>query len=171
MPEDGLKQCNVAVLADEGRRIDLSVPVTRMTRLAGQLASTEGTVTGGVGLSRESGQIIAAVSFDAELTLRCQRCLGPMKQRLQGDSRVALLESEEQAMTVPPELETALAPAGRIAPAELVEEELLLALPAAPRHAEGQCPAARQEARESVAPTVQRPFANLGELLAKRSKH
>jgi uncharacterized metal-binding protein YceD (DUF177 family) len=72
---------------------------------------------------------------------------------------------------VPPELETALAPAGRIALAELVEEELMLALPAAPRHEEGQCPAARPEARENEASEVQRPFANLGELLGNRPKH
>ena len=83
----------------------------------------------------------------------------------------ALQSNDVLTAEVPPELETALAPGGRVAPAELVEEELLLALPAAPRHAEGQCPAARQEARASEASTVQRPFAHLGELLAKRSEH
>lgn len=171
MPEDGLKQCNVAVLADEGRRVELAVPVKRLVRIAEQLASPDGVVKAQVDLSREAGQIIASVAFETELTLRCQRCLGPMPQRLQGASRVALVESEARTAEVPPELETALAPAGRIALAELVEEELMLALPAAPRHAEGQCPAARPEARESEASTVQRPFANLGELLGNRSKH
>lgn len=171
MPEDGLKQCNVAVLADEGRRVELAVPVERLARIAEHLASVDGIVTASVELSREAGQIIAAVAFETELTLRCQRCLGPMPQRLQGTSRVALVESESAVAAVPPELETALAPAGRIALADLVEEELMLALPAAPRHAEGKCPAARPEARENEASTVQRPFANLGELLGNRSKH
>ena len=170
MPEDGLKLCNAAVLADEGRRVQLAVPVARLARIAEQLASSEGTVNGTVVLSRQMGHIIADVSFEAGVTLLCQRCLGPMPLHLAGNSRVALLESEAATADVPPELETALAPEGRIALAELVEEELLLALPAAPRHAEGQCPAARQPERESAAPPVQRPFANLGELLAHRSK-
>jgi uncharacterized protein len=171
MPEDGLKLSNVAVLADEGRRVELAVPAASMKRIAEELASDEGIAKATVVLSREAGQIIAALEFEAELTLRCQRCLGPMPQRLQGSSRVALVESEDAVAEVPPELETALAPAGRMALAELVEEELMLALPAAPRHEEGQCPAARPEARENEASEVQRPFANLGELLGNRPKH
>jgi uncharacterized protein len=170
MPEDGLTERNVAVLADEGQRVELVVPVARLARIAGLLANPEGTVSGSVELSREAGRIIADVQFEARLALLCQRCLGAMPLSLEGGSRVALVETEEAAATVPPELETALAPHGRLRLAELVEEELLLALPAAPRHAEGACPAARQEARESTE-TVQRPFAALGELLAGRPKH
>jgi uncharacterized metal-binding protein YceD (DUF177 family) len=102
MPEDGLKQCNVAVRADEGQRVELAVPVKRLVRIAEQLASTDGSVQATVALSREAGQIIAAVEFDAELTLRCQRCLGLMTQRLQGASRVALVESEAGVAAVPP---------------------------------------------------------------------
>jgi len=169
MPEDGLHQSNVAVLADEGRRVELAVPVARLTRIAGLLASPEGEVKGSVELSRESGRIIADVQFETQLMVSCQRCLGAMPMRIEGGSRVALVESEEDAATVPPEFETALAPQGRLRLAELVEEELLLALPAAPRHAEGACPAARQEARESS--DTQRPFAALGELLAGRPKN
>jgi uncharacterized protein len=90
---------------------------------------------------------------------------------LSGSSQVVLVGSEAEAATVPAELETALAPDGRLKLADLVEEELLLALPAAPRHAAGQCPAARQETRESATPGVQRPFAGLGELLAEKSRH
>jgi uncharacterized protein len=139
--------------------------------VAGLLASRSGKVTGNVALLREGGRIIAEVVLHAELTLRCQRCLGPLPTVVDSSSRVALLESEEQAASVPPELETALAPDGRLRPADLVEEELLLALPAAPRHAAGECPAAPQGGAGDAEETVQRPFAGLGELLGKRSKH
>ena len=43
---------------------------------------------------------------------------------------------------MPPELEMALAPDGRMRLADLVEEELLLAMPGAPLHDEERCPAA-----------------------------
>jgi uncharacterized protein len=170
MPEDGSKLWPVAALADERRQVELSVPVERLVRVAELLVERVGTVQGSVALAREQGRIVADVTLDARLTLRCQRCLGPMQVVIESSSRVALLESEEEAASVPSDLETALAPEGRLRLADLVEEELLLALPAAPRHAAGQCPAA-PGAEESEEESVQRPFANLGELLAKRSKH
>jgi uncharacterized protein len=169
MPEDGLRECNVGALADSARRVSLAVPVGSLARIAGFLASPDGHVTGSVALSREAGRIMAEVQFEAKLTLRCQRCLGPQPLTLTGGSRVALLESESDAAMVPPELETALAPQGRLRLADLVEEELLLALPAAPRHAAGQCPAA-PGVEDDAAQGAQRPFAGLGELM-KRSRH
>ena len=173
MPEDGLKLCNVAVLADESRRVELAVPLERFERLAPQLTSREGTVTGSVALSREEGRIVARVELAAQLVMRCQRCLEPMLLPVESQSRVALLESETQAEAVPPELETALAPEGRLRLADLLEEELLLAVPAAPRHAPGQCPVAgsRKTREQGSAEPTQRPFAGLGALLkSDRSK-
>lgn len=170
MPEDGAKPVNVAVLADAGSRVELVVPVAALERIAEYLTNTEGVVTGSVSLFREEGRIVAEVGLAAKLSLRCQRCLKPMLVPIESRSRVVLLANEEQASGVPPELETALAPDGRLRLADLVEEELLLALPAAPRHP-GTCPGGeRNEAQESISETTQRPFAGLGELLG-RSKH
>ena len=170
MPEDGSQPVNVAVLADAKSRVELSVPVARLTRIAEYLASSEGVVTGSVALSREEGRVVAEVALAAQLVLVWQRCLKPMQQSIEGRSRVALLADEAGASQVPPELETALAPEGRLRLADLVEEELLLALPVAPRHA-GNCPGEpRSQALEKDSPTTQQPFAHLGELLG-RSKH
>jgi uncharacterized protein len=172
MPEDGSRLCSVAALADEARQVELAVPLARLERIASRLLSTEGVALGRVLLGREDGRIIAEVTAGAQVPLQCQRCLEPMLLQIQGSSRVALVESEDQAAQVPSELETALAPEGRLRLAELIEEELLLALPSAPRHPEGHCPgdAAGPKVKESAEPT-QRPFAQLGELLKSgRSK-
>jgi uncharacterized protein len=169
MPEDGAKPVNVAVLADAGTRVELVVPVERLTRIAEHLTSREGVVTGSVVLGREQGRIVAEVELATTLALRCQRCMQPMQLPIECRSRVVLLEDEAAAAEVPPELETVLAPAGRLPLAELVEEELLLALPAAPRHA-GVCPGGERGEAETGSQPTQRPFANLGELLG-RSKH
>lgn len=172
MPEYGSKPVNVAVLADEARRLDLAIPVERFDRIAEQLTRREGMVTGSVALSREAGRVVADVALVAQLSLRCQRCMQPMLLEIESSSRVALVESETEAEAVPPELETALAPEGRMRLADLVEEELLLAMPAAPRHAAGNCPAAASvRSDEDFAQTSQRPFAGLGALLQSgRSK-
>jgi uncharacterized protein len=167
MPEDGAKPVVVAVLADAGSKVELAVPVAKLERIAEYLASPEGMATGSVMFFREEGRIVAEVELAATLSLRCQRCLKPMHLPIDCRSRVALVASEEEASGVPPELETALAPDGRLRPADLVEEELLLALPAAPRHP-GNCPGEqRAEAQESIAQTTQRPFAALGDLLGR----
>ncbi|HTQ36634.1 MAG TPA: YceD family protein [Steroidobacteraceae bacterium] len=169
MPEDGAKPVNVAVLADAGSRLSLAIPVERLERIAGLLASREGMVSGSVAFSREEGRIVAEVELSASLWLRCQRCLQGLLLPIRSRSRVVLLANEEEAAGVPPELETALAPEGRLRPADLVEEELLLALPAAPRHA-GSCPDGRRSGMQENDLQTQRPFAGLGELLG-RPKH
>lgn len=173
MPEDGSRLCNVAALADEARQVELVVPLARLERIAPRLFATEGMARGSVALDREQGHVVADVNVEAVVALQCQRCLAPMTLQLAGSSRVALVESEAAAASVPAELETALAPEGRMRLADLLEEELLLALPPAPRHPEGQCPgdAPGPEMEAAVEPT-QRPFASLGDLLKSgRSKN
>lgn len=165
MPDDGLKLCNVAVLAAEAQKVLLAVPLHRLERIAPQLTRHDGMVTGSVALAMDRGRIVAEVEVAARLEVRCQRCLQPMALPVESRSRVALVGSEADAASVQAELETALAPDGRMRLADLLEEELLLALPAAPRHPE-QClqrPGGRTT--ESIEETVQRPFAGLGALL------
>ena len=70
-----------------------------------------------------------------------------------------------------PEDRNARAPEGRIRLRELVEEELLLALPAAPRHERGECGETAQVAAEPASVPTQRPFAGLGELLGNVDKN
>jgi uncharacterized protein len=164
MPDDGLKLCNVAVLAEEARTLTLAVPVNRLERLAPQLFRREGMVTGSVALAMEERRIVADIELTATLEVRCQRCLEPMLFPVESQSRVALVASENDAAAVPPELETALAPEGRMRLADLFEEELLLALPAAPRHP-GQCPQGQGGMKEEDFAEPQRPFAQLGMLL------
>jgi uncharacterized protein len=89
-----------------------------------------------------------------------------MKLPVRSQSRVTLVASESAADALAPELEVALAPEDRIRLAELVEEELLLAMPRAPRHDEDKCPARPGgDAPEETRGPVQKPFADLGRLL------
>jgi uncharacterized protein len=85
--------------------------------------------------------------------------------------RVALITAEAEASRVPEHLEPVLALGGRVTIGELVEEELLLALPIVPLHAEaGDCavseelPVLKVEAPEQ---TTQKPFAQLDKLLKR----
>jgi uncharacterized protein len=178
MPEDGSKLVDVAALADATAGVELSVPLSVLERLKSLLTTSEGEATARIRWSREGGYVIADVEAAAVLKLRCQRCLDEFGLPVNSRSRVVLVADESQVVTLPEELETALAVEGRIRQRDLVEEELLLAVPVAPRHPEGECEAKIGKgtaADKAAGPGVkfvaetqvntQRPFAGLADLL------
>jgi uncharacterized protein len=114
------------------------------------------------------------IGLNATLTPVCQRCLGLMRLEVSAATSVVVVDSEEQAATVPEEFETFLAPDGYSSLAALVAEELLLALPIVPRHAAGErCEVADAGAVQPLLPDTpageetQRPFAELRALLER----
>ena len=110
----------------------------------------------------------------ARARLVCQRCLNAYEQPIESAFRVAFVGSEEETANVPEGYEGVAAPQGRAMLADLVEDELLLALPLVPMHATPEECAAQPEAAapEETAPTevVRRPFADLRSLLGKQSQ-
>ncbi|MEP7312711.1 MAG: YceD family protein [Pseudomonadota bacterium] len=169
MLEDGSKLRDVLVLADEGAELTFAIDVTRMPRLLDLLAAPTGRAHGTVTFGRDRGFAVARVDVTADLTLQCQRCLKPLVTEVQGESQVFLLESEADAERAPAEVETMVAQEGRLRIAELVEEDLLLALPVAPRHERAsECATSVKVLQpEAAKPDVQRPFASLNELLGR----
>lgn len=181
MPEDGSKLVDVSALADAAVEVEFSIPLSGLERLKPLLTTSEGKATGRIRWSREGGHVIADVAAGARLNLRCQRCLDEFVLPVSSSSRVALVADESQGATLADELETALAVDGRIRQRDLLEEELLLAVPAAPRHPDGECEArvdAGSAAERAAVPgenvvaetqvNTQRPFAGLADLLGGR---
>jgi uncharacterized protein len=172
MSPPGSKPLDIDRLADGEADIDFAVPLAELPRLRSQLASVAGLVRGRVHFTRESGFVVADLTLSGAAALVCQRCLGAMTAPVSSSVRVALIPAEGDASRVPEHLEPVLAAGGRITVGELVEEELLLALPIVPLHtAASDCvvaqdvPAVKVEAPRQ---TTQKPFAQLDELL-KRS--
>ncbi len=128
------------LLADRGvlaGRLDARA----LPRVADLLAGERGApVEWRIGSTVESGGRPAlSIEVDALLPLECQRCLGEYRWPLHhrsvvlvafGDAQMAQLDHDS-------ELEVVLA-TGPLDPVELVEDELVLAIPFAPRHP--QCP-------------------------------
>jgi len=166
------KPLDIDRLAGAAADIDFSVPLAELPRLRSQLASVEGIVRGRAHFTREDGFVVADLTLSGNALLTCQRCLQPMGEPVNSSVRVALITTEGDASRVPEHLEPVLASGGRISVGELVEEELLLALPIVPLHRQpGECavqadtPVATEQTPEQ---TTQRPFAQLDKLL-KRS--
>ena len=80
------------------------------------------------------------LDIEGELPLTCQRCLGVLRWPVDEHSEVLLGRSADEVAHLDnnSELEVVLA-SGPVDPLELVEDELVLAVPFAPRHASDEC--------------------------------
>lgn len=171
MSDDWSELRDVDPLADGRVRIDFAIAIADFPRLRSQLARAEGEVTGRVRFGRDGGVPVADVKISARAELTCQRCLAPLACPVECDGRVAMVADTAEADRAPEGLETILAPGHRISVRDLVEEELLLALPIVPLHAGSDCPA-RGQVRiaghgESPGEERHRPFERLDELFKR----
>ena len=75
------------------------------------------------------------LQVDTEVTLQCQRCLQPMRQPLVVDRQVRFVRDEAEAARLDEESEhDVLVLPSHLDLIELLEDELILALPLVPRH-------------------------------------
>jgi uncharacterized protein len=171
------KPRELAKLADSRAEFEFAIPVGELPGIPTELSIADEPVRVIVRFGREQGTAVAHVEVRATLRPLCQRCLAPMTIEVSSSSLVAVIERADAADRVPGEMETFLAPEGRCDLAALAAEELLLALPIVPRHAEGAAcePAtavpselATPAQREALAENdTQRPFADLRALLER----
>lgn len=166
MPPPWSRPLEIDRLSRGGAVFDFDLSLADLPRLISRSPEVGGSVRGAVRFGRSAGAAVADLTVEGAATLRCQRCLQPMQWPLRSSVRVALLASETEAQALPEEIEPMLAPEGRIRIVDLVEEEVLLALPIVPLHAE-VCTELPHEppGREQQ---TQQPFARLGELLSHK---
>ena len=106
-----------------------------------------------------------AITAHTGATLECQRCLRPMLLPLHAERRIFFVEGEDAAAALDTEAEDdvlALTPALDLR--ELIEDELLLALPLVPRHADCPEPLPRAFVEDHAADPADNPFAALAVL-------
>jgi uncharacterized protein len=75
----------------------------------------------------------------ADLKLLCQRCLDHLVLPVDATLDLAVIEVPEEAERLPEETDPVWVEDGLLRLMDLVEEELLLAIPQIPRHPTGQC--------------------------------
>ncbi len=161
-------------MADTRRLFQGEVAVAEMPRLVEVLQDSEGQVA----VSLEFGTDEEGLRFmrgrvQGEVTLLCQRCLEPMRQQIDNRFALALVRSETEADALPSHYEPLLLDGKPLFLRDVIEDEMLLALPIVPRHPKQECEA-RLESSE--ADTEQdggkrlNPFASLADLKTDR-KH
>jgi uncharacterized protein len=131
---------NSLEFARNGQQISGEVAVAHMQRLADVLGDTAGVLRYSVqGNVDRQGVAALEVSVTGQCWLQCQRCLEAMQYPIAISTRLLLrdqagldaLDDDEEAF------DSILAQA-RLDVVDMIEEEILLSLPIAPKH-DGQC--------------------------------
>jgi len=158
-----------------------SATLAELPRLAAAVLGADGPASYALRFERdETRQAVALGQVAMALRLRCQRCLGEVVYAVEAPIALALVRarSDADALGLAPAVEVAehldALPLGEdpIHPLDLIEDELLLALPLVPLHAVGECqPAVPLDLAESAqadgAAAPKNPFAVLATLKSK----
>jgi len=141
-----------------------TLALPQLRRLAEMRCATRGLSYVLSGRTDAEGRCWIRVSASGELTLECQRCLGPLDFRLALESKLLLTQDEREIANAEDDIDRVLA--GRqMEVSKLVEDEVLLALPMSPAHE--QC-GGGQGSAENRRPS---PFAALAKLKGIHSPH
>jgi uncharacterized protein len=161
--------------ADQGKEVEGRIPLQSLPRLAGCLLDVSGEAGFSLRFERDAQRraILNGV-IRADLVLECQRCLEAIKLPVSTETAIAFVEGQDQAAQLPENLDPCVVEDGQVRFRDLIEDELLLALPQVAMHELAVCPAASLELADEK-PTEQgeqpgkNPFAVLAEL--KRDKN
>ena len=139
-----------------------------MARVTDRLAKDEGEVSFRVSFELDTeGRPQARVEVSAKPWQRCQRSLEPFRAEVSGGSTVGLTDDPEDAARMPGDREPYVMQSGRVQLLDLVEEELLLALPLVPLNPDADLPAADSVGEAIPADREENPFAALEPLRNK----
>jgi uncharacterized protein len=154
--------------ARAGEHLSGSVPVGELARLADSLYDAAGEIKfelNGGSDSRQRLRLQLAVA--GTMNLKCQRCLGSLAYPVLVKSKLLVLAGQAGGETTEIDDLDGVPASAQTDVWSLVEDELLLAIPLAPRHDEGLCGPAVDGAGNRVAS----PFAVLAKLTQDRTKN
>jgi len=163
--------------ADGRRTFQGTMPLKRMQRLTPLLAPAEwqdARFSAAFGYDRQ-GMLTVDIHVEAMLPLVCQRSLEIYLEPVVRHSVLAVVAGPAEEDLVPEHYEPVLAEQGRLAILDLVEDELLLALPQVPRNpalraVQHSTDAAAESGGNAAEERTQRPFEGLADLLKERRK-
>jgi uncharacterized protein len=138
--------------ARNSKEIRGEIAVSELSRLVDLLAKPDGSLTYTVSGSREGDSDMLGISLQGSCTLRCQRCLGELDYPVDMTSRLFLLPAEKLDEVEDDDEVDAIEAEPKLDVLALIEEELLLSLPFAPRHPDGECASTTNGLQQKASP-------------------
>jgi len=148
------------------RRFEGSLPIARMPRLCELLAEPEGDCRYAVEFYRDPLKIdVMHIRLEAVFHLICQRSVERFAYPVAIDQRLGLIRDETQEASLPEDMEAVLIDGqGEVSPVQLIEDELLLAVPLVPINPNASELDPTWAEEETVEQEKSNPFAALAAL-------
>jgi uncharacterized protein len=166
------KRLDVKRFVDDEAVLTGSLDVNLFERFQEAVEDVNGAVDYKLAFQRDVGNhMFIDGECSTKATLVCQRCLDAVVVDVRGEFQIGLAFSDEKAKHLPKHYEPAIMDHnGNIDPWELVEDELILALPMFAYHADGECEIKQPKAdteQVEVTEKEDNPFAVLQQLKSK----
>jgi uncharacterized protein len=154
-----------------GKQSELSgqLSLSEFSRLAELLADDQGSVDITISFHQEGDIKTVLGNISAQLFLHCQRCLKPVALSVDRQFRLGIVKSDEQAGRLPKLYEPLLVNSEQIVFNELIEDELILAIPDIPKHKECQPEQVTFGTIDIEEQAEPNPFAILAKLKSKEN--
>ena len=155
--------------ADAGRVLQGRISLARLKRVLPALMSTAGELQVDLELGKDTdGTHYLAGSLQGDVTLKCQRCLGSMILPLDVKLRLGLIRDKDTMNDLPGWYEPLIVSAEPADIADILSDEVLLALPIVPLHGESdKCQELVKDYQPPAGDERENPFAVLAELKQK----
>jgi uncharacterized protein len=138
------------------------VQMSALPRLSDMLSNGDSLLTYKVSGATDGDRFLLLVTLEGQCHLRCQRCMGDFTYPIALTSRLQLLTAEELELLDGDDSLDGIEAESQLDVLSLVEDEVLLGLPFAPKHPEGACSALTENLQKSA-----NPFAVLAGLKMK----
>jgi len=150
-------------LADVGRSFRGDIAVADFQRLRPLLADSDGALKVSLRFRLDERRIrVLSGTVDGQIRLVCQRCLQPLAFALQLEFNLGIVTDEAEIALLPEGYEPLLVSGEPLNTVEVVEDEVLLVIPAVPVHSgDTSCELAY---RNQPAPQKENPFSVLEKL-------
>lgn len=127
---------NPLSFSERRKRLSGRIEVSDLARLSEVLLNDSGVVEIDLSFDKEGRIPTLQGEIKATLVLQCQACLEQVEWTINKHFKLGLLVSLEQADSLPSDCEPLILESEKISLNDLVEDELLLALPDFPRHSQ-----------------------------------
>jgi uncharacterized protein len=156
--------------AEAGRALRGTIAVAEVERLLPALTSGQGELQVALSLGKDAGGTrFLAGTIEGEVVLRCQRCMQNMQQLLDIEFRLGLIRDDSAVEKLPDSYEPLEVTAEPAILADIIADEVLLALPIVPLHkGSDECRAFVEAYKPPQGEQRENPFAVLAKLKQKQ---
>lgn len=148
-------------LADKGIRLTGAIALFKMTRLAVSFRERQGAVAVDLSFATDAkGMRVVHGAAKARVKVGCQRCLEPINLVLATKFKLAFV-GDTETTDLPDDYEALPTPTGPVSLIDLIEDELILAIPIAPMHPRDECDGALLPMTQPMLGAPRSPFASL----------